>query len=67
MEKSFKKTITACCIGYVVQAVVNTFVPLLFLTFNTAYGIPLSKITLLITVNFVLQLLIDMAADFRWE
>lgn len=45
----------------------NTFVPLLFLTFNTAYGIPLSKITLLITVNFVLQLLIDMAADFRWE
>ena len=51
---------TACFIGYIVQAIVNNFVPLLFVTLQTEYQISLSKITLLITVNFVIQLLIDL-------
>lgn len=63
-NKKYGKTIVASFIGYVVQAIVNTFVPLLFLTFQTTYGIPLSKITLLIAVNFSLQLLTDIAATF---
>ena len=50
----------ACFVGYVVQAIVNNFVPLLFLTFETAYNIPLSKITMLITINFGIQLLVDL-------
>ena len=50
---------TACFIGYIVQAIVNNFVPLLFVTFQTTYNIPLASITLLITINFVIQLLID--------
>ena len=50
----------ACFIGYIVQAIVNNFVPLLFVTFQTSYGIPLAKITALITVNFVIQLLVDL-------
>lgn len=50
----------ACFIGYVVQAVVNSFVPLLFVTFQTEYHIPLTQITLLITVNFVIQLVVDL-------
>lgn len=57
---TYKHTIYACFLGYIVQAVVNNFVPLLFLTFHVTYGIPLSKITLLITFNFVLQLTIDL-------
>ncbi len=59
MSKNYKRTIYACFIGYIVQAIVNNFIPLLFVTFQKTYGIPLSKITLLITVNFVIQLLVD--------
>lgn len=60
MKNNYRKTIYACFIGYIVQAVVNSFVPLLFVTFQKSYGIPLTQITLLITINFVIQLLIDM-------
>lgn len=49
----------ACFVGYIVQAIVNNFVPLLFVTFQNSYGISLSKITMLITINFVIQMLID--------
>lgn len=60
MKENYNKTVTACFIAYIVQAVVNNFVPLLFLTFQSSYRIPLEKITMLITVNFTLQLLIDL-------
>lgn len=50
----------ACFVGYIVQAIVNNFVPLLFVTFQKSYDIPLSQITLLITINFVVQLLVDI-------
>ena len=50
----------ACFVGYIVQAIVNNFVPLLFVTFQKSYQIPLSRITLLITLNFVIQLFIDL-------
>ena len=59
MKINAKTTMTACFIGYIVQAIVNNFVPLLFVTFQTIYNIPLASITLLITINFVIQLLID--------
>lgn len=58
--KKYNKTITACFVGYIVQAIVNNFVPLLFLTFERSYDIPLSQITLLVTINFVIQLLVDL-------
>lgn len=60
MEKNYNHTIYACFIGYIVQAIVNNFVPLLFLTFHDTYNIPMTQITLLITFNFGLQLLIDL-------
>lgn len=60
MNNGYKKTIYACFTAYIVQAVVNNFVPLLFLTFQDTYGIPLAKITMLVTVNFGLQLIIDL-------
>ena len=60
MKTSYKRTMYACFVGYIVQAIVNNFVPLLFVTFQKTYQIPLSKITLLITINFMIQLLIDL-------
>ena len=60
MDKAYNKTLIACFVGYIVQAIVNNFVPLLFLTFHSSYGIPMTKIPLLITFNFGLQLLVDL-------
>ena len=60
MKNNYKMTMYACFIGYIVQALVNSFVPLLFVTFQTEYHIPLTQITLLITVNFVIQLVVDL-------
>lgn len=60
MKFDYQKTTYACFIGYIVQAIVNSFVPLLFVTFQKNYDIPLTKITLLITVNFMIQLVIDL-------
>ena len=59
-NKKFNHTIYACFIAYVVQAIINNFVPLLFLTFQTEYDISLDKITLLVTFNFGIQLLVDI-------
>lgn len=56
----YKKTITACYIGYIVQAIVNNFAPLLFVTFQAEYALPVSKITALISVNFTVQLTVDL-------
>lgn len=62
MKNPYQKTIYACFAAYIVQAIVNNFVPLLFLTFQSSYHIPLSQITLLVTFNFGLQLLVDLAS-----
>lgn len=62
MNRNYRNTVYSCFIGYIVQAIVNNFVPLLFLTFQSHYGMSLSKITLLITFNFGVQLLTDLAA-----
>ncbi len=62
MKTNYKPTIYACFVGYIVQAIINNFAPLLFLTFQDSYGIPLSKITFLVTFNFLFQLAVDLIA-----
>ena len=65
MKQTYNRTLTACYTGYVVQAIVNNFVPLLFLTFQNTYHISMRSITLLITVNFLIQLMVDcLSAGF---
>ena len=64
MKKPYQKTMYACFIGYIVQAIVNNFVPLLFVMFERSYQIPLSRITLLITVNFCIQLGVDLLSTW---
>lgn len=58
------QTIYACFIGYIVQAIVNNFVPLLFVTFQNNYHISLERITFLITLNFIIQLFVDLLSAF---
>lgn len=60
MNQNFNRTVKACFVGYIVQAIVNNFTPLLFITLQTSYAISLSRITLLVTFNFGLQLLVDL-------
>lgn len=60
MKNQYNKTIIACFTGYIVQAIVNNFVPLLFLTFQRSYCIPLSQITILVSFNYGVQLLTDL-------
>lgn len=60
MKFNYKHTLYAGFAGYIVQSIVNSFVPLLFITFQKSYSLPLSRITLLITINFLIQLVIDL-------
>lgn len=62
VRTDYGHTIYASYLGYITQAIVNNFVPLLFLTFQSEYGISLDKIGLLVTINFGVQLLVDFAA-----
>ena len=62
LRQNFRHTLTASFIGYIVQAIINNFAPLLFLTFQTTYAISLDKIALLVTFNFGVQLVVDVLA-----
>ncbi len=64
MKNNYNLTITACFVAYITQAVVNNFIPLLFVTMQTSYDIPLSQITLLVTINFGVQLLTDFLSTY---
>lgn len=61
-QKNYKKTLTACYLGFVTQAISANFTPLLFLTFKETYGIRLEKIALIPLVFYLTQLLVDLAA-----
>ena len=57
---SYNHTIYASYLGYISQAVVNNFAPLLFLTFHSQLGLSLKSITTITTVNFLVQLTVDL-------
>lgn len=60
IRTSYAHTRYACYLGYVTQAIVNNFVPLLLVTFNKTFGIDLARLSLLISINFGIQLFIDL-------
>lgn len=62
IRENYNHTLYACFTGYIIQAIINNFPPLLFLTFQRSYGITLEKIALLITFNFGVQLTVDFFA-----
>ena len=60
MQKKYKRTLLACYLGFITQAVTANFAPLLFLRFHTEYGISLGRIALIPTAFFLTQLVIDV-------
>ena len=62
IRTSHKHTLAACYLGYITQAIVNNFAPLLFITFSTDYHIPLSQMAMLVAVNFGVQIIVDLIA-----
>ena len=62
IRANYRHTQYACYLGYITQAIVNNLAPLLFVIFQQAFAISLEKITLLVTGNFCLQLLVDLIA-----
>jgi len=61
IRTSYRHTMAAAYIGYVTQAIINNFAPLLFLTFSTAWDIPLTHVAVLVAVNFGVQITVDLA------
>ena len=60
IRTNYQHTIYASYLGYITQAIVNNFAPLLFLTFQNSYQLSLKDITLITTVNFLVQLSVDL-------
>lgn len=59
IRNNFRHTFYASYGGYFVQAIINNFLPLLFLTFQRNFSLPYDKISLLIIINFGFQLVVD--------
>jgi len=57
---NYRRTKTACYLGFVTQAIAANFAPLLFLKFHNDYGISLGNIALISTFFFFTQLLVDL-------
>lgn len=59
---NYKRIKHACYLGYVTQAIVNNFLPLLFLTLQRSFDVSLEQLSLLVSVNFGVQLLTDLTS-----
>lgn len=60
LRHDYHMTIYACYLGYISQAIVNNFAPLLFVVFAAEYGLSLAQITFITTMNFSVQLMVDL-------
>lgn len=61
-SKNYKKTLIACYLGFITQAISANFTPLLFLTFKDIYGLTLDMIAVIPLVFYLTQLLVDLVA-----
>lgn len=59
---NYRKTLTACYLGYITQAICGNFAPLLFITFRSSFGLSLEQVALIPSLFFFVQLLVDLAA-----
>ena len=60
MKLTYRHTLIASYVGYITQAIISSLPPLLFATFHREFGVSLEKIGLLVSVNFVTQILVDL-------
>jgi fucose permease len=58
--KNYSRTKIACYLGFVTQAIMANFVPLLFLTFRRIYGISYADLAFIPLVFYIMQLLVDL-------
>ena len=59
-DNKYRKTLIACYLAFITQAIAANFAPLLFLTFHKSLGIPLGKVALVSTAFYFTQLLVDV-------
>ena len=59
-NNKYRKTLIACYLGFITQAIAANFAPLLFLTFHKSLGIPLGKVALVSTAFYFTQLIVDI-------
>ena len=57
---TYRHTLYASYLGYVTQAICNNLPPLLFVTFNERFGVTLGQLGLLVSINFAIQMLVDL-------
>lgn len=62
-NRKYQRTLTACYLGFITQSISANFAPLLFLTFQSTYGISLDRIALIPVVFYLTQLLVDLGAS----
>ena len=60
MKPNYQKTLKACYLGFITQAIAANFAPLLFLKFHEDFGISLGRISLISTVFYLTQLIVDV-------
>ncbi len=60
MNQNYRKTLFACYLGFITQAIAANFAPLLFLKFHSDYNIPLGRIAVISTAFFFTQLIVDL-------
>lgn len=60
IHMNYRKTLIACYLGLITQAITANYAPLLFLTFHNVYNIPLGKIALISSLFFITQLVVDV-------
>ena len=61
-NKKYRRTLVACYLGFITQAIAANFAPLLFLTFKSTYEIGLEKLALIPLTFYLTQFLVDFAA-----
>lgn len=59
LKVKYRKTLTACYLAFVTQAICANFVPLLFLVFHDKYNISFGNLALISTTFFFTQLIVD--------
>ena len=67
LRNNYKHTFYASYAGYFVQSIINNFIPLLFLTFQGSFGLSYDQISLLIVINFGVQLCVDFLSAYFIE
>ncbi len=60
MNPNYTKTKVACYVGYIVQAIVNNFLPILFIIFRKQYGLSYEMLGRIVLINYAVQFIADI-------